>query len=357
MSSKIEIESGFRNESEVSDNDNNDEDWNERQSGKDCVSEDGDNSFYQQSVKEDQVTDEEEKDFQNLQSDRSRYDKMVVFFEHVCQSCWFQIIFISISVVHNAYMVIREETRYLGAASFALDILFASLYLVETLILIATGRFISLMRESIFNRLDFVAMLSIWIQIAGRSNGINFTLCSLRLLRLLHPLTQYGTFSVLDAILHTLNRGWASVGTMLALIAISTLIQGVVGVYAYAGSFRRRCVWADSMEVKIPEQWCSRYEENSLGQRALGVHNNCGPLQVCHDIGNPDRGFTSFDHVGGCLPLLLVRMNQASILGGMALGSGRALHPCNLPTPIQFRASRSPITNRWLGASAQRRAP
>ena len=111
-------------------------------------------------------------------------------------------------------------------------------------------------------------MISTWIQIAGRSRGINFTLCSLRLLRLLHPLTQYGAFSVLDAILHTLNRGWTPVSTMLALITAPVLIQGVVGVYAYAGSFRRRCVWADSMEVKIPEQWCSRYEENSLGGRA-----------------------------------------------------------------------------------------
>ena len=43
----------------------------------------------------------------------------------------------------------------------------------------------------------------------------------------------------------------------------------------------------------------NRYEEDRLGSAALGVHSNCGPLQLCHDMGNPDHGFTSFDHLGG----------------------------------------------------------
>ena len=199
----------------------------------------------------------------------------------ICQSVWFNRFFMIISIANNIYIVLQAEKHILNeASSYDLDVLFACAYLIQTMVMISSLRFGALMRESIFNRLDFIATLTAWIQIAGRKRGLNLTLCSLRLMRLMHPLTRYRAFAVLDAILRTLNNGWASVGTILALLAGSILVLGVVGVYAYAGSFRRRCVWADTLQLKIPEQWCSRYAE--LGSRALmGLHSNCGPLQVC----------------------------------------------------------------------------
>ena len=181
MSSKFAVESGVQRESEVLGKDGDDGVLSDRDSDKGFPSETRETSFHGDS---DQANEEVEVD-QILQPDESRHEKLALFSARLCQHHWFQIVFLCVSVVHNVYMVVREETRYLGAASFDLDILFASLYLVQTLFMVASCRFTSLMRESIFNRLDFVAMISTWIQIAGRSQGINFTLCSLRLLRLL----------------------------------------------------------------------------------------------------------------------------------------------------------------------------
>ena len=216
----------------------------------------------------------------------------------LCQSVWVNRVVLAISVANNVYVVLQAERNIFDeTTAHTTDVVFACSYLFQTLTILMSFRFGAMMRESIFNRLDFIAMLAAWISIAWRSHGAKFNLCSLRLLRLMHPLTRYSTFAVLDAILHTLNDGWAAVGTILALIAASILVLGIVGVYAYSGSFRRRCVWADTLELKVPEQFCTRYAEN--GAPGLGLHSNCGPLQVClYSFWQRDHLFFPFYGVG-----------------------------------------------------------
>ena len=139
MSSKIAIEPGEKHESEVLGNDDiNGIKWNDQQSSKDCQSEIEDTYYPQQSENENQDTDEGVQDIKKLRSDASWYGQMPAFFARVCRNQWFQICFLCVSVVHNVYMVIREETRYLGEASFALDILFALLYLAQTLMMVTS---------------------------------------------------------------------------------------------------------------------------------------------------------------------------------------------------------------------------
>ena len=193
----------------------------------------------------------------NFQQYRGTGTSQVIY--QICCNPWFNLVFLIIAVIDNVRILLQAETNALSKfSSFYTEVVFASAYLLQALIMVASGRFGSLLRESIFNRLDLVATACAWVQIAVRNQGVSLSLCSLRLLRLMRPLTRYRAFAVLDAILRTLNSGWASIGTILALIIISIILLGVVGVYAYAGSFRRRCVWADNLEIKIPEQWCTR---------------------------------------------------------------------------------------------------
>ena len=223
---------------------------------------DGDFPFQQENDSEGDVpSTREEKD--ETKSVSFQHGTFSSFVAHnclqICRNPWFNRIFLLISLANNIIIVLHVDQRLLSETSSSrLDIAFASAYLIQTSIMVASGRFGSLMQESISNRLDLVATVCAWVQIAGRSRGIGLTLSSLRLVRLLHPLTRYRAFAVLDAILRTLNTGWGSVGIILALIVASILFLGVVGVYAYSGAFRRRCVWADSLELKVPEQWCTR---------------------------------------------------------------------------------------------------
>ncbi len=82
------------------------------------------------------------------------------------------------------------------------------------------------------------------------------------------------------------------------------VLFGVLGMEAYSGSFVRRCVWADTLELKIPEEYCKRFDQNDfdkLGRYNPGLHNSCGPLQLCLDVGNLNYGFTHFDNMAGAL--------------------------------------------------------
>jgi hypothetical protein len=220
-------------------------------------------------------------------------------FKLICRNAWFERFFLFASICHNVYMIARTGSDSLKPGSQFVDIGFALLYLLQTIMVATSGQLVAYLKENIYNRLDFVAMLTAWIQVIARSGGMTFTLCSLRLLRLMQPLTVYRPFSVLDAILQTLNRGWALIASIVTILIITVVMFGIVGVYGFSESFRRRCVWADNLQIKIPEQYCTRYEGNSYMDQPHGLNNNCGPLQLCLDVGNPNSGLTHFDHLGG----------------------------------------------------------
>ena len=44
----------------------------------------------------------------------------------------------------------------------------------------------------------------------------------------------------------------------------------------------------------------NRYDDGSGGS-ALGLDSNCGPLQLCVDLANPDLGLSHFDSIDGSL--------------------------------------------------------
>ena len=94
------------------------------------------------------------------------------------------------------------------------------------------------------------------------------------------------------------------------------LAFGIFAIEFYKNSFRRRCVWEDTQELKLPVQWCKTYDQTSIdiaaGKTGEGWFSNCGALQRCIDHGNPFYGFVSFDN----LPSTVVALFQSMSLDG-----------------------------------------
>ena len=195
--------------------------------------------------------------------------------------------------------------------------------------------------QDFYNKLDIIALVAYVYEVViftASSSASSFTLRGLRIVRLLKPLSQIGIFADLETIFDAIGSSLKPMATVLLFIWFVLILFGIMGIALYGqSSFRRRCVWADTLEVKLPEQWCKRNEKwheypdcismfnnetfcvpNPLrgadrvgtpaeGERMWsGLDNSCGPFQLCLDTVNPNEGFTSFDH----LPSALVTLFQ-----------------------------------------------
>ena len=124
--------------------------------------------------------------------------------------------------------------------------------------------------------------------------------------RLLRPLLQLELFAGIETIIITLETSVFALLTVIYLVFFMFVLYGIAGMDAYAKSFRRRCVWADALELKQPEQFCKDDDAIPMGT-ALGLNSGCGPLQLCLDIGAPNSGFTSYQN----MPTTLLTIFQA----------------------------------------------
>ena len=115
---------------------------------------------------------------------------------------------------------------------------------------------------------------------------------------------QIETFAAINMFLLTAEKGVLPLSTVVGVILLCLVFFGVIGMAGFRSSLRRRCVWADTMELKVPEQFCKRYQ---TADEFVSVINNCGPLQLCIDMMNPNNGFTSFDN----MPASLLSLFQA----------------------------------------------
>jgi hypothetical protein len=106
-------------------------------------------------------------------------------------------------------------------------------------------------------------------------------------------------------VIKTIETGFYALATVVGLMTFLFMAFAILGMNAYKGSYRRRCVWADTLELKIPEQWCEDMDEKFLiipdSSARYGLNHNCGPLQRCVPFGNPNNGFTSFDDIASSM--------------------------------------------------------
>ena len=210
-----------------------------------------------------------------------------------------------------------------------------------------TGGKFAYWTNDFYNKSDIVATATyipeiIVVLFWGQSN---FSFRGLRLLRLLKPLGQLGLFSDLETVWHAFGDSMKPMATVMALIGFVTILFCIIGMSFWGrAAFRRRCVWADTLAVKLPEQFCHRGDsvvydscrgygplnpeffrgpqqgENPPCERIndpstylagadrpeLTLDNSCGPFQLCLDKANPNFGFTSFDN----LPASMITLVQ-----------------------------------------------
>jgi hypothetical protein len=183
--------------------------------------------------------------------------------------------------------------------------LFLAIYWSELIIKVTgfgfSGAKFSYWTFDVYNKLDFIATLAYPLEIASSLVTDNtFSLRALRLFRLLLPISQLWIFSDLEIIFHAIASALLPMITVLALIFFVFLLLGIMGMSLFGeGSFRRRCVWADDMTVKLPEALCWR-DDNA----GLSDGGSCGPFQLCVDRMNPNKNFSHFDNFVGALVTL-----------------------------------------------------
>jgi len=183
--------------------------------------------------------------------------------------------------------------------------LFVAIYWSELIIKVTafgfSGAKFAYWTYDVYNKLDFIATLAYPLEIASSLvTDHTFSLRALRLFRLLLPISQLWIFSDLEIIFHAIASALLPMFTVLALIFCAFLLLGIMGMSLFGeGSFRRRCVWADDLTVKLPEALCWRNDNAGLSDGG-----SCGPFQLCVDRMNPNKNFSHFDNFVGALVTL-----------------------------------------------------
>ena len=236
-----------------------------------------------------------------------------------------------------------------------------------------TGGKFAYWTQDFYNKFDIVSTVAyvpeiLVIVIYGESQ---FSCRAFRLIRLLKPLGQTAFFSDLETIFYTFGEAMKPVATVLSLIGFVLIMFAIIGMEFYGkAAFRRRCVWADTMDLKIPEQFCElgkgvefpgctaygplnplffrgpqqggnpvcmpRKEAPAFAadfqNPELGLDTTCGPFQLCLDRSNPNNGFTSFDSLQNSLITLIQVMSGDSDVQVLwaSIGSNNAMRPATV---------------------------
>ena len=224
---------------------------------------------------------------------------------------WFDRFFLFVAIVDNVLIIIDGELN-LGDWTIFSDIGFASMYTIEVVLKVwAWGMFggkMSFWNSNVFNRFDVLVAVAAWLEIAAKFLEFDYTIRSIKLYRVLKPLIHFVFFNGLESIMETMELGAVALGTVMYLMIFFFVLFGVVGMELFAGSYNRKCVWADTGEVRMPERYCKRYDEKELlsvegsyFSPGMSLNNNCGPMQVCQDVGAMNYGFTNYDNMASSL--------------------------------------------------------
>jgi hypothetical protein len=122
------------------------------------------------------------------------------------------------------------------------------------------GKF-SYWTHNFYNKCDIVATLTYVPEVAYLyifSSPFPWSFRALRLFRLLKPVGQLGMFSDLETIFESIIKALYPMAVVLSLLAFVLVLYSIIGMTFYSKLFRRRCVWAHDLSVKLPEQYCAR---------------------------------------------------------------------------------------------------
>eukprot|EP00760_Papus_ankaliazontas_P035339 PhM_4_TR7750/c0_g1_i1/m.105600/K04833/SCN1A; voltage-gated sodium channel type I alpha len=199
----------------------------------------------------------------------------------------------------NCVFLALDDPRTESAAWYdAVDLVFVCLFAAESLLKI-TGRGFAMhphayLREG-WNRLDFLIVVVSFLRFVPGFG--NYT--AIRILRVLRPLRSINGIPGLRSIVNVLFQSVKQLANVLGLAVFVFFVFGILGVQLLAGELQRRCMVPldppdnTTWVLYDPETFCSRDPGNGdLFGRA------CPERSTCRDYGNPDGGWTSFDHIG-----------------------------------------------------------
>ena len=166
-----------------------------------------------------------------------------------------------------------------------------------------------------FNRLDFIAVISYWINFAlVETNAFgNQHIDLFRMLSCLRIYRLLGITNGTTTILRSLKKAAPMLINVAFFVAFFWIIFSIIGVQSFKSSLRRHCVWSDPTGIYSNytrmSQFCGGYMDNVTGEimsyitadGSPSIENPkgfiCPNQSMCIESDNPNNGTVSFDNI------------------------------------------------------------
>lgn len=176
----------------------------------------------------------------------------------------------SLSMQPDPYHTMDRTLLYIYTAELGLKVLALGFLLGRTAYL-----------KDPWNMLDFVIVLTGWIDLEYAQSGVNLT--ALRAIRLLRPLRSVTRIQGMRVIFLSLVGSVKLLLSSMALLLFFYLVASIATLQMFMGALRYRCMEVDTGVVLAED---------------LGLCGDCSSTQVCVKwLSNPGHGTTHFDNL------------------------------------------------------------
>ncbi|KAG9307249.1 hypothetical protein G9A89_017077 [Geosiphon pyriformis] len=171
-----------------------------------------------------------------------------------------------------------------------------------------------------FNRIDLLAVISFWIDLALALSGVRHfyifkALATLRSLRLLALTSGSAT------ILQSLKKSAPLLVNTAFFVFFFWNLFSIIAVQAFKGSFLRHCVWIDpekKQNFTLSDQYCGGHVNGTTGMPSPYLDFNNQPVldygkgyicpmgQLCLETKNPYNGTVKFDNIFSSMILVFI---------------------------------------------------
>eukprot|EP01062_Namystynia_karyoxenos_P064527 TRINITY_DN5749_c0_g1_i2.p1 TRINITY_DN5749_c0_g1~~TRINITY_DN5749_c0_g1_i2.p1 ORF type:complete len:2293 (+),score=547.53 TRINITY_DN5749_c0_g1_i2:115-6879(+) len=179
-----------------------------------------------------------------------------------------------------------------------LELIFTLCFTAEMLLKIAAFGFCGYIRSG-WNTVDFIVIIA---NIAALFASLNFS--AFRSMRILKALLMVERLPGLKAVIKTVLRSLNALANLALIFFFILVIHSICAVQLWTGSWLGRC--AQNGTITVAPEWagqlCSKQAPREAGFLARLINGrNCPRPLECVEVGNPNRGVSSFDNFGAAL--------------------------------------------------------